>query len=273
MVTGIALFLILIDFGISLPSRMPDRAPEGSLRVVAYNVRFGSGNFRETGVRWLQSVHPDIVVISECPRDDWNRMLPDYSLHRSADVCLLSRHEVLEWSQWPSNRSWAKGAPGPIARATIRAQGHEWIVGAVHLETPRNALTPLASKSLRSVPGSFTENLDVRRTESAAARALIVPEGESRPTVVAGDFNLPVESHLYRKFWGDLTNSLGETGTGLRWTWGFQPSISWLNWLHFGVRIDHILTSSGVRVSNAWVGPPMGSDHRPVIADLVLEQP
>jgi endonuclease/exonuclease/phosphatase (EEP) superfamily protein YafD len=37
-----------------------------------------------------------------------------------------------------------------------------------------------------------------------------------------------------------------------------------------GVRIDHILAGHGWRCRRCWVGPNIGSAHRPVIADLYL---
>jgi endonuclease/exonuclease/phosphatase (EEP) superfamily protein YafD len=54
-------------------------------------------------------------------------------------------------------------------------------------------------------------------------------------------------------------------GAGLGWrpTWqaGFWP---------LALRIDHILVSPELCVSNATVGPAFGSDHRPVVAQLHL---
>jgi endonuclease/exonuclease/phosphatase family metal-dependent hydrolase len=39
------------------------------------------------------------------------------------------------------------------------------------------------------------------------------------------------------------------------------------------MRIDHIMTSAGIRAWRCWVGTRKASDHRPVIADLALELP
>ena len=38
----------------------------------------------------------------------------------------------------------------------------------------------------------------------------------------------------------------------------------------FGVRIDHVLTGDGWRCRRCWVGPDVGSDHLPLLADLSL---
>jgi|GEM_PF-5171222 len=40
----------------------------------------------------------------------------------------------------------------------------------------------------------------------------------------------------------------------------------------FGIRINHVLASREWQVVTAWVGPNLGSEHRPVFADLQLRQ-
>jgi endonuclease/exonuclease/phosphatase (EEP) superfamily protein YafD len=80
------------------------------------------------------------------------------------------------------------------------------------------------------------------------------------PLLVAGDFNLPVESRIYRESWGGFINAFSRSGRGF----GFTRFNGWIR-----VRIDHVLAGPGWRVDRAWVGPDVGSDHRPVVADLV----
>ncbi|HBO45279.1 MAG TPA: hypothetical protein DD670_15390 [Planctomycetaceae bacterium] len=41
----------------------------------------------------------------------------------------------------------------------------------------------------------------------------------------------------------------------------------------FGARIDHILMRSDWWPRRCWVGPDMGSDHLPVVADLIRVTP
>jgi endonuclease/exonuclease/phosphatase (EEP) superfamily protein YafD len=81
--------------------------------------------------------------------------------------------------------------------------------------------------------------------------------------LLAGDFNMPVESRIYRQAWGSFRNAFDEAGIG----WGQTKQTRW-----FGTRIDHILYSSHWRCRKSWVGPSMGSDHRPMIADLEWSQ-
>lgn len=79
---------------------------------------------------------------------------------------------------------------------------------------------------------------------------------------LAGDFNMPIESHIYREFWGEPTNAFSAAGWGL----GFTKHTRW-----HGVRIDHILVANGeIGVVNAHVGPAFRSDHCSVVAELAL---
>ena len=88
------------------------------------------------------------------------------------------------------------------------------------------------------------------------------PGTEPDRIVVAGDFNLPVESAIYRANWGDLRNAFSNCGRGF----GHTKFTSL-----FGIRIDHVLTSDPWRCADARVLPsPYGGDHAPLVVDLVI---
>ena len=77
--------------------------------------------------------------------------------------------------------------------------------------------------------------------------------------IVAGDFNLPLESAIYRRDWATLQNAFSAAGFGL----GHTKRSRW-----FGIRIDHVLAGSKSRIERCWIGPDVGSDHRPLVAEL-----
>jgi endonuclease/exonuclease/phosphatase (EEP) superfamily protein YafD len=83
--------------------------------------------------------------------------------------------------------------------------------------------------------------------------------GTGATAVVAGDFNTPPDSGVYGDFWASFGNAFSEAGFGFGNT-------------HFthrtSLRIDHVLFGRGWRCRKCWVGPAVGSAHRPVIADL-----
>ena len=71
------------------------------------------------------------------------------------------------------------------------------------------------------------------------------------------------ESHIFQSHWGDLTDAFSRAGVGL----GMSKYNGWIR-----VRIDHVLVNDDWHVSRAFVGDDLASDHRPVVADLVLKR-
>jgi endonuclease/exonuclease/phosphatase (EEP) superfamily protein YafD len=83
------------------------------------------------------------------------------------------------------------------------------------------------------------------------------------PLVITGDFNMPIESAIYRRYWSSFTNAFSEAGLGF----GDSKETSW-----HGIRIDHVLLGSDWQCLGAFVGPHLGGDHRPMVADLRLRK-
>ncbi len=85
-----------------------------------------------------------------------------------------------------------------------------------------------------------------------------------RLQIIAGDLNLPPDSAIYRSFWSGYRKAFSSAGLGFGYT-------EWprMRLLRFGIRIDHILSGPSWRPCRCWVGPDIGSDHLPLIADLV----
>ncbi|MES2625205.1 MAG: endonuclease/exonuclease/phosphatase family protein [Pseudomonadota bacterium] len=212
----------------------------------------------------LERSQPQFVVIAEC-----NSSISD-ALKESGDwyvrssntrLCFASRWEVTQWEVRDPKDIWKMKGSGAIARATIATPGGALRVGLVHLETPREALEEFMDLSNIPTLGEQTrKNIAQRELESMLAREWIFA-GDKLPTIVAGDFNLPVESAIYRRHWSDLRNAFSRSGFGT----GYSKQTSF-----WGSRIDHILTTSDIVAEKAWTAASIGSDHLPVFADLTL---
>jgi endonuclease/exonuclease/phosphatase (EEP) superfamily protein YafD len=125
----------------------------------------------------------------------------------------------------------------------------------LHLPTPRDGIESFLGRDPEAVR-TIDANTVLRSKASLAASHWI--EQWADPLLIAGDFNTPVESAIYRNFWGHYTNAFSRSGFG----WGYTKRTRWM-----GARIDHILGSPEWRCRRAWVGPDVGSDHLPVLAD------
>ncbi|HEV3261322.1 MAG TPA: endonuclease/exonuclease/phosphatase family protein [Gemmataceae bacterium] len=128
----------------------------------------------------------------------------------------------------------------------------------VHLETARKGLEHVFRAPLYGI-WTTNRNLWVRRRESESARRLT--DDVAGALLVAGDFNLPTDSAIYRQCWSPFTNAFSSVGLGFGYT-KYTPG------LWGGIRIDHVLGNPGWRCRRCWVGPDVGSDHRPLLADM-----
>lgn len=82
--------------------------------------------------------------------------------------------------------------------------------------------------------------------------------------IVAGDLNATPWSLPFRRLLrgGGLFNSQRGFGLELTFPSGSSPLVQ--------VPIDHVLHSDGFRVVDRRLGPPLGSDHLPVVVELAL---
>ncbi|WP_158498763.1 endonuclease/exonuclease/phosphatase family protein [Magnetospira sp. QH-2] len=80
------------------------------------------------------------------------------------------------------------------------------------------------------------------------------------PLVIGGDFNATPWSPLYRDLLSQ--NRLLASGSVL-WSW---PS----GWLLPGIPIDHFFGRDGAQVRVLSAGPDLGSDHKPLLADVAF---
>jgi endonuclease/exonuclease/phosphatase (EEP) superfamily protein YafD len=87
--------------------------------------------------------------------------------------------------------------------------------------------------------------------------------GIREPIILAGDFNMTADSPIYRQTWARFDNAFSRSGFGF----GHTERPFKLN-SQFGIRIDHVLFGPDWRACRCWVGPDVGSDHLPLIADL-----
>lgn len=95
-------------------------------------------------------------------------------------------------------------------------------------------------------------------------RELPGPNADGALRILAGDFNATLDHHAFRALLDrGYVDAADATGDGLRPTWPFRrPGVP--------ITIDHILMPPGVKVRRLSVHDIDGSDHRAVIAELVL---
>lgn len=252
LTTGV-LILGLLDFRLGLHRASGPR----ELRLLIQNLG-ESDVTAEAFDRLLRSEHVDIAAIQECPFYDNGPVRLGWRFFYGGDLCLVSRFPFTVRGVADPDNAWRRADRDPMQFAVEAPPGPFTILN-VHFATIRHGLDALSTDGWRALP-RFAANrqLTFRESTSARERARLVDE----PLLVVGDFNLPVESAIYRGTWSDFENAFSRCGRGFGHT-KFTKA--------FGIRIDHVLTSKHWECVDARVLPsPYGGDHAPLLVDLRL---
>ena len=104
------------------------------------------------------------------------------------------------------------------------------------------------------------------RNEQLDELSEIVRGFQASEVILLGDLNTSPWSPVYRRFEQSIGLRNGARGFGLRPTWptGFRPLM---------IPLDHCLLSSGLRAVSLETGPEVGSDHLPVLVEIVPRAP
>jgi endonuclease/exonuclease/phosphatase (EEP) superfamily protein YafD len=232
-------------------------AASAEIRLRVMTVNMGSRLTDPTALADLVgTVRPDLVLLQECSeRAD---MAFEGAWHYRDDdaLCVASRYPLVRSAaqyrlRLPQNDAF-------VAHYVITVGGEVLDVVNLHLDTPRDAVLSAFQQ------GRFSQmeaSLSRRSQQVQFAREWVEARVNPQRVILAGDFNLTPDSALYRRTWGTFENAFSSQGYG----WGFTKRAG-----VFGARIDHVLTGRDWRVHAAWVERSIGSDHRPLVAELTL---
>lgn len=220
------------------------------LRVMTINVRWSNRRY-DAVATFIRETNADIVVMQEAVLR-WKTALPRIAAayphvwppdwRDGAKVIVFSRHPFLApRTVYPVKR----GFPFYVMDIDLRGLGARRLrfVG-VHPPLPKGAeLSAVRNAHFRAIAKAVNEF--------------------SGPVVVAGDFNCTPWSPFYRK----LVRETGLTNAARGKFW--QPT--WPAWFTLaGLPIDHVFVKGGIGIRSSRSGPDIGSDHYPLVADLVV---
>ena len=260
LITGIGILGPLMGGRIGI-STWPEPPPAyARYRVMTWNAGNAGSSGSINAFRSLQDEsQPDIIVLQECPSEVRESDFPN------GWTVMSGGHGLRVASRFRGRHEETLGGtslvlPGSAGRYIIETPDGLITIYNLHLPTPRPGIeAAMQSKFLKF--GELKTVLELQAKSSKTVREWIRdPQGLF---LIAGDFNLPVESRLYRRDWGGFQNAFSEVGCG----WGGTKTTKW-----HSVRIDHILSGSSFHIRRCFVGPDLGSDHRPLIADMTLEE-
>jgi endonuclease/exonuclease/phosphatase family metal-dependent hydrolase len=237
------------------PSALLTKGSKGSgVRVLTCNV--GSSDLDADALaRLVAESQPDVVAAQEWWLGSESTVFrqPGWHVRVDGGLCLASRYPIQGAGTLGCDELGGTGAVGCYDLQTPGGILHFF---NVHLSTARDGLQEVIDSRWRGI-STVRANTSMRwhgsEVASQRARAICVP------LLLAGDFNMPVESAIYRQCWSRFSNAFDAVGLGL----GHTKFTRW-----HGVRIDHILAGPGWRFRRCWVGPDVKSDHLPLIADV-----
>ena len=230
-----------------LPERPSSQAAGASFRVVLSNVLTSNPGFGQV-LALAREEAPDLLVLQEIdPRWSDEMAELDQELPYSKKLPRLDNFGIGLWSRYPlvDIREIESGTYGvPSIAAHVEVNGETIAVLATH---------PLPPASL-----------DGFRQRNAQLSDLATIARESKfPFVLVGDLNVTMWSPYYRKLIHDSGLRNARKGFGIIPTWPSDLPIMY-------IPLDHCLVSPVLQVKGFRRGRDVGSDHYPVVVDLVL---
>lgn len=232
--------------GVTVPD--PDAPARPALTVLSFNTYEGQADV-DALAALIRETKPDLIALPESAgrfRDKLAPLVPDYRFSPSQE----------------------RGPDVEGVTAAVRTN-----LGDVAVQVDRSTEVPsvmvsggglgtlrfVAVHAVAPTPGAVSQ---WRSDLASVGRWCADPQ--SGPVIVAGDFNSTLDHSEFRSATTACTDSAAYSGEGLVGTW---PSSS-PRWL--GTQIDHVLVRGGVAPESVSVRDIPGSDHRAVLARLLL---
>jgi endonuclease/exonuclease/phosphatase family metal-dependent hydrolase len=249
--------------GLCLPWTRLAGTPTPTLRLLTCNVK---GQCYDNAVlnELIATSVPDIVTLQGCYGDARIRWPESWHVVQKGELVVASRYPVREVTLLSGPRIGHVWPRPNVYYCLVSLPQGDTAICSVHLPSPHYGLAEALDRhTLISTRGShrIDEEADDRRRQ--AETAMEMADAIHFPLILAGDFNMTADSPTYRQTWARFDNAFSRSGVGF----GHTERPYKLGW-QFGIRIDHVLCGPDWRPCRCWVGPELGSDHLPLIADL-----
>ena len=227
----------------------------------------GSNHELKRATDWLLAAAPDLIALQETRQGYDERLAPLYAVyaheaHVNGSVRVFSRYAILERESLV-----IEDEPGLQAlRLLLNQEGRELAVYAVHFTPP---LKPRAQRQPNADIGpEALLRYDEGRRNAQIRRFLEIAGAETRPYIVAGDFNMSDSSLIYDEVAALMHDGWRGAGLGAGRTWPVAEAVGWPRVVQPLLRIDYVWHSAALRPTAATVGEAIGSDHLPVTVEF-----
>jgi len=217
-------------------------ATSPSLRIISFNV-LTTNSRHEAVLRFLQESDPDVILLIEVS-SDWLKALRP----------LEASHPHFRQLPRSDNFGMAVYSRHPVQSHELVSLEPELPCMVTRIDWLGEPITIIGAHPLPPVSGIAS---GFRDRYLGQLGTLTKERSAASPVILLGDLNTTPWSHCFR----GLVRTSGLEDSGKHW--GFLSSWKRLNLL-FSLPLDHILHSPELQSVERWVGPALGSDHRPV---------
>ncbi len=230
-----------------------------SLRVMTFNVHHCSAGI-EAVANAVKRENPDVVCFQEVSTGDWSseipqelaNLLPGWKVAKFRSLATLSKYPIVSQKVHEM-----QPRSGRVALETeIDLEGRQLAVLNTHLNTAKAGSLFHRSISIQE----YMRNVVDAKSFQVKILMSVVRDQRS-PVVIMGDFNNPPRGMLYHRFTSGFADAFRCAGFGYGYTYKSSLPV---------MRIDYVLAGDGIKVKKAFVPRCAASDHRPMVADLVV---
>ena len=225
------------------------------LRVVSLNLG-GATAWNARLVSVLKDYDADLYCLQEMPGPALgdgtavlSRAFPDFHLLQNAECAVLGRYEMLaeptDLGAWREQRVLLQTPHGPLRLLSVR------------MPLPALELNLLSRRARQTTKAAHDLRKRVFQRLGRASREA----SAGTPCILAGDFNTPARSTLLNPIRAHFTDAFRRKGHGWGNTMTHDFPVS---------RIDAIYVSRGIKVLDAEARPNGISDHRTVVANVLV---
>ena len=247
-----------------LPKKI-ERSANDTLKIITFNV-YPFNQSLDRVAEWLREMQADVVLLQEtnigitdvafdCLRDVYpHQVIQDVP---DGNMCLskvpFKVDEIVLSKDWHTQQ-----------RIRLTWQGQDIAIYNMHLIMPADG-EPRWRPPL--IP-DFVLSYDEQARDAQIRQLIQIVQHEPYPHIVVGDFNMTDQAVIYEALREQLGDSFAEAGRGMGFTWPGGESEEMGDFLPPIMRLDYVWHSRDWQVQSIKVGPKLGSDHLPLIAEL-----
>jgi endonuclease/exonuclease/phosphatase family metal-dependent hydrolase len=267
-----------LSLGLGKAAEIPEAAATApadpaSVRMMTYNIKSYRAASRRDGFDQIAEEigghDPDIIVMQDAHElvnsglpQEMLAVLPHRKFYSNGQYVVASRYPLRDCK--PGDIAFGSGKQTYV-RCTVTVAGNPVDLFVAHFITPREGLNAARHEQIGGMD-DWQQNFASRLTQAHKLETDLIKRDRHRPVIVAGDLNAAEHSPVVQNLLATgLRDAFSTAGVGYGYTVGhaLKPGLSFL-------RIDHILVSPEIGVRSCITGWRGASEHRPVIADLVL---